>query len=200
MLDVIELDFDYQDQPLLEKVNFHLSAGGLLHVRGSNGVGKTSLLKLIAGLYTPSKGNIQFEGQKIENNLAAYQKKLCFLGHKTGIHPYLTLRENCLFDLHYQGLDKNPAELAAMFQLESYVDTACGLLSAGQKRQVGLLRLWMSEAKLWVLDEPFVALDEASLSLVMDKIESHRRVGGIVLLSSHQPLPLNKDHYQELFL
>ena len=200
MLDVIELDFDYQDQPLLEKVSFYLPAGGLLHVRGSNGVGKTSLLKLIAGLYSPSQGNIQFDGQRIENNLAAYQGKLCFLGHKTGIHPYLTLRENCFFDLHYRGFEKNLAELAAIFQLESYLDIPCGLLSAGQKRQVGLLRLWMSDAILWVLDEPLVALDEISLALVMDKIDSHRRLGGAVLLSSHQCLPLNKDDYQELFL
>ena len=200
MLDVIELDFDYQEQPLLKKVTFHLSEGGLIHLRGANGAGKTTLLKLIAGLYSPSQGQIQFTGQNIEKNLQAYQGQLCFVGHKTGINPYLSLRENCVFDIHY-GLKKNTInELAEIFKLENHLDTLCGLLSAGQRRQVGLLRLWMSDAKLWLLDEPLVALDDAALSIIMAKIESHRLGGGAVLLTSHQSIPLCKSVYQEFLL
>jgi heme exporter protein A len=199
MLDVIEVDFDYQEHALLEKVSFHLPAGGLLHLRGANGVGKTSLLKLIAGLYSPSQGQILFAGETIEKNLPAYQRQLCYLGHKTGIHPYLTLKENCFFDLHCELAKKNLVKLAAIFKLEPYLDTPCGLLSAGQKRQVGLLRLWMSDAKLWLLDEPLVALDDFSLNLIMMKIESHRKSGGGVILTSHQSLSIKSD-YQEFFL
>jgi heme exporter protein A len=200
MLDVIELDFDYQEQPLLKKVTFHLPAGGLMHLRGPNGAGKTTLLKLIAGLYHPSQGQIQFAGQTIDDNLAAYQRQLCFVGHKTGINPYLSLRENCFFDIHYVPNNKNINELASIFKLENHLDSPCGLLSAGQRRQVGLLRLWLSDAKLWLLDEPLVALDDFSLAIIMAKIDSHRGQGGAVLLTSHQNLSLSKSDYQEFLL
>ena len=199
MLDVIELDFDYQDQPLLNKVSFNLQPGGLLHLRGSNGSGKTTLLKLISGLYQPIHGHIEFMGQPVKNNLAAYQQQLCFVGHKTGINPYLSLKENCSFDPHYDP-SHNITELASIFKLEQQLNSLCGLLSAGQKRQVGLLRLWMTRAKLWLLDEPLVALDDGALTLIMAKIEQHRADGGAVLLTSHQDLPLKKSSYQEYCL
>ena len=161
MLDVIDLDFDYQEQPLLKKVSFHLPQGGLMHLRGANGAGKTTLLKLIAGLYHPSQGQIQFVGQPIAENLEAYHRQLCFVGHKTGVNPYLSIRENCFFDTHYGSYNKDVSDLAELFKLEHHLDTPCGLLSAGQRRQVGLLRLWMSDARLWLLDEPLVALDDS---------------------------------------
>lgn len=197
MLDVIDLSFDYQDEPLLHEVGFCLPAGGLLHLRGANGAGKTTLLKLIAGLHQPSQGNIQFEGQSIGHQLAAYQRQICFIGHKTGINPDLTVRENCLFDIHFGCTEKNISELASLFRLDGHIDYSCGLLSAGQRRQVGLLRLWMTDTKLWLLDEPLVALDDCSQSLLMDHIQLHRQQGGAVLLTSHQNLPLSSDEYQE---
>lgn len=198
MLDVINLNFDYQELPLLNKVNFHLPAGSLLHLQGANGAGKTTLLKLIAGLYRPMEGEIQFMGHNINHDYAAYQRQLCFVGHKTGINPCLTLRENCFFDLKYNSNSLD--ELISQFHLRSYLDLPCGLLSAGQRRQVALLRLWMSNALLWLLDEPFVALDEQALKLVMAKITSHTQQGGAVLLTSHQKLPWNSSAYQEYFL
>ncbi|WP_115710569.1 cytochrome c biogenesis heme-transporting ATPase CcmA [Legionella sainthelensi] len=204
MLNVINLDFDYQDQLLLNNVSFRLSTGGLLHLRGANGAGKTTLLKLIAGLYRPQNGEIQFFGQNIDKDRPAYQQQLCFVGHKTGINPSLTLRENCYFDLHASPVLSQRIEeideLVAIFKLEHYLDFPCGLLSAGQRRQVGLLRLWMSSAKLWLLDEPLVALDEKSIAVIMARIEAHRKQGGAVLLTSHQNLSLNRSDYQEYCL
>lgn len=200
MLEVIDLDFDYQEQPVLQKVSFNVPEGGLLHLQGANGAGKTTLLKLIAGLYQPLQGRIHFSGQPIVNNLQAYQKKLCFVGHKTGINPYLTVRENCLFDLNYVAKDKKISNLVSIFKLDNYLDQACGLLSAGQRRQVGLLRLWMSEKPLWLLDEPLVALDSTALAILMDKIDLHRQQGGAVLLTSHQKLPLSTNEYEEYHL
>ncbi len=200
MLDVINLDFDYQEEPVLNKVSFHLPEGGLLHLKGANGSGKTTLLKLIAGLHQPNEGQIHFFGNPIINDLAGYQSQLCFVGHKTGINPYLTVRENCLFDIHYQNTQSNVDELVSIFNLQSHIDYPCGLLSAGQRRQVGLLRLWMSKAKLWLLDEPLVALDDSALSKLMVQIEVHRNKGGAVLLTSHQALPLQQNQYQEYLL
>lgn len=205
MLDVINLDFDYQDQPLLNKVAFHLPAGGLIHLRGRNGAGKTTLLKLIAGLYHPLQGEIQFLGQNIDQDRSAYQRHVCFVGHKTGINPNLTLKENCFFDLHYassssHSFKKDLEELASIFKLEHHLDVPCGLLSAGQRRQVGLLRLWFSDVKLWLLDEPLVALDDQAITLIMNKIAAHRKQGGGVLLTSHQQLPLSLSDYGEYCL
>lgn len=200
MLELVELDFDYQDKPLLSNISFHLPAGGLLHLKGANGVGKTTLLRLIAGLHQPAEGQIRFYGQAINDDLTAYQRQLCFVGHKTGINPYLTLRENCFFDLHYDAKTQDVNQLASVFHLTPYLDYPCGLLSAGQRRQAGLLRMWMSDKSLWLLDEPLVALDETALATVMAKIEEHRSQGGAVLLTSHQNLPFNKTDYMEYSL
>ena len=187
-----------KDEPLLAKVSFHLPSGGLLHLRGANGAGKTTLLKLISGMIHPSEGSIQFLDQPIDNDLAQYQRQICIVGHHSGINPSLSLRENCRFDLHYKDQDLN--ELAAVFHLEHYLDYPCGLLSAGQRRQVGLLRLWMTDAKLWLLDEPLVALDENALGILMQHIKVHRDHGGAVLLTSHQNLPINTHDHQEYYL
>ena len=87
-----------------------------------------------------------------------------------------------------------------MFNLDNHLDQPCGLLSAGQRRQVGLLRLWLSDARLWLLDEPLVALDEKALSQLMRHIEAHRKKGGAVLLTSHKAIPINQTEYQEYLL
>ncbi|KGP63195.1 cytochrome C biogenesis protein CcmA [Legionella norrlandica] len=200
MLDVIELDFDYYDQPLLRKISLHLLAGDLLHLKGANGAGKTTLLKLISGLLKPEKGEIHFEGESIHKDLASYQKKICFVGHKSGINPFLTLKENCFFDVHFPADGLSIVSLCSLFHLEHHLDYPCGLLSSGQKRQVALLRLWMTQAKLWLLDEPLVALDAFALATLMSKIKEHRARGGAVLLTSHQDLPLSKADYGEYYL
>ena len=200
MLEVIDLDFDYQEQPLLHHVSFKVPKGGLMHLKGANGAGKTTLLKLIAGLHQPSQGRICFAGKPISEQGAVYQKELCFVGHKTGINPYLTLKENCLFDLNYGDNKTDITELAALFHLDRFLDQPCGLLSAGQRRQVGLLRLWMADKALWLLDEPLVALDHTALMTLMNKIEQHRLQGGTVILTSHQNLPLSDSDYLEYHL
>ena len=199
MFELCHLAFDYQDAPLLNDINIQLFDGDLLHIQGANGAGKTTLLKLIAGLHHPSSGEIRYKGQSIQKNLAEYQRLLCFVGHKTGISPHLTIKENCYFDIHYSK-QKNILELASIFKLEHHINSPCSNLSSGQKRQVGLLRLWLTDARIWLLDEPFIALDENALSTLMDKIQVHRKQGGIVLLTSHQDIPLGKSDYVEYFL
>lgn len=198
MLELIDLTFDYQEESLLNKICLQVSAGDLVHLRGANGSGKTTLLKLISGLYQPHEGEIRFLGQTINKDLAAYQRQLCFVGHKTGINPYLTLIENCRFDTHYENGDL--LQLAAVFDLKKYSHKMTGLLSAGQRRQVGLLRLWMTKAVLWLLDEPLVALDEQAIAVLMNRIKEHRQQGGAVILSSHQSLPLASNEHQEYLL
>lgn len=187
MLDVCDLEFDYQDTPLFSGVSFQLTSGELLHLRGANGAGKSTLLRLLAGLQYPLRGEIRFFGEVILQNLTEYHQNICFVGHRTGINPYLTIKENCVFDPIYQ--QQNLEDLAEVFHLSQFLDYPCGILSAGQRRQVGLLRMWMTKAKLWLLDEPLVALDESSVSALMVKIDEHRQQGGAVIMTSHQTIP-----------
>jgi heme exporter protein A len=199
MLNVIDLDFDYQDAPLLQKICLHVPEQGLMHVRGGNGAGKTTLLKVLAGLYRPSQGQILFRGTSIHAHLNAYHSQLAYVGHKSGVNPYLTVREHCLLEQLWPE-HADIMQLLAVFNLASHKDTLCGLLSAGQRRQVALLRLWISKAPLWLLDEPLVALDERAVATLMARMQAHRQLGGAVILTSHQSLPLASSEYQEYCL
>lgn len=200
MLDIINLDFDYQEQSLLKNISFHLPAAGLLHLRGANGTGKTTLLKLIADLYQPAQGQINFLGKNTQTHRDWYHQQICYVGHKIGINPYLTIQENIFFDVHCALTLEKIQQLAKIFNLQDHLHIPSGLLSAGQRRQVSLLRLWLTKAKLWLLDEPLVALDQSALATIMAKIEDHRKTGGAVLLTSHQNLPLIAGSYEEYCL
>jgi len=203
---VEELGFEYPDivldhapAPLLQNINFNLSAGELLHLRGSNGSGKTTLLKLLAGIMSPMTGLIRYDGVNIAHQLVSYQAQLCYVGHKTGMSSALTVIENCQLDLKYNHHDDRDA-LLDRFSLLDMKDKPYYLLSAGQRRRVGLLRLLLSKTQLWLLDEPLVALDQSMLGVFMDCMQEHRQQGGMVILTSHQRLPLASEDYQEYCL
>lgn len=189
MLDVFNLCFDYQDAPLLTNIHFSLPKGHLLHLKGPNGSGKTTLLKLIAGLFMPHRGEIYLNQAAISKDLAAYQQKICFIGHKPGYHAALSVRENCLFDLHYCPQHQNLEACLQTFDLLKWAHQPCSALSMGQKRRVSLVKLLFSQAQLWLLDESFTALDQQSVVLLAQQISMHIKKGGMVIATSHQPLP-----------
>lgn len=196
MLDIVDLCFDYQDKPLLTKVQFSLADGQLLHLRGANGSGKTTLLKLLLGILQPAKGEIHYDGNDISKNLRAYQRNLCYVGHKTGLNPLLTVQENCSFDMHWDRRFLSFDSLMKTFGLQGLADEPCYLLSAGQRRRVSLLRIVMTDAKLWLLDEPLIALDAEAIKTLMYYLENHIEKGGQVILTSHQHLPLRKSYLE----
>lgn len=207
MLEVRGLGFDYPDRAhdfyrdsLLKEISFTAPAGTLLHLRGSNGSGKTTLLKLLAGILHQEEGDIRYCGQSIITNLGTYQRKLCYVGHKTGISSALTVLENCQFDLQNRHQTHSFDDLLQQFSLFELKDTLCGLLSAGQRRRVGLLRLIISNASLWLLDEPLIALDQEGMTLLMSCFELHLKQGGQVVLTSHQQLSGMIEDYQEFCL
>ena len=197
MLDVENLEFDYSHKPLLQSIQFRVNPGCLLHLRGANGAGKTTLLKLLAGLLHPAAGDIQFDGQSIYKDIVSYQQRICYVGHKVGISQLLTVRENCRFELHQNTHAKSLDDLLTLFALDGLGDIPCGLLSVGQRRRVGMLRLAMSNALLWLLDEPLVALDDEAIGIFMSSLSRHLASGGLVVLTSHQDLPLEPGLYQE---
>ncbi len=200
MLNLINLGFHYPEKIVLHAVDLNLPPGCIMHLRGDNGAGKTTLLKLIAGILQPSDGDIHYAGKPISGNLAEYQHNIRYVGHKTGISPVLSVAENCQFDLNYLNKQLSLDNLLEQFDLLPYKHTPCGLLSAGQRRRVGLTRLLMSQAALWLLDEPLVALDQKNVEQLIDVIKQHAQQGGSVILTSHQPIPQLSHHVQEYWL
>lgn len=197
MLDVMNLEFDYPDKPLFTGVQFRLNEGELVHLKGANGAGKTTLLKLLAGLLFPLNGDILYRGESIYQDVVAYQQGLCYVGHKTGVSPFLTVREHCWFESQSLKSKLSFDELMERGSLRGYEEVACGLLSVGLRRRVSLLRLLMSDASLWLLDEPLVALDSDATSMLMTHLNHHLQRGGMVILTSHQALPMNQGWCQD---
>ena len=200
MLNVNSIVFDYPDVRLLQDISFTVNAGCMLHLQGGNGSGKTTLLKLLAGLIRPEEGHIDYDGVSIHNDISSYQRRLGYVGHKTGVSRCLTVQEHCRFELQNDGLGLSMEELMEAFSLDGLQDVECGLLSQGQRRRVGLLRLLMSDASLWLLDEPLVALDKQAVDSLTQFIHIHLARGGQVVLTSHQPLPLSAGHCMEYHL
>lgn len=199
MLEVTALDFDYPECLLLTGVGFTLQPGSVLHVRGANGTGKTTLLKLLAGMMPPMAGKICYQGRSIWDDISAYQQQICYVGHKSGISQSLTVREQCCFDL-YAPHQHDISELLLRFDLAEVADMPCGVISSGQRRRTALLRLLWTKAKLWLLDEPLVALDDHGVSQLLSVLLQHVSSGGSVVLTSHQPLALSASVLQEYAL
>lgn len=199
MLEVHALSFAYPEQPVFDNIEFSLAKGQLLYLRGNNGTGKTTLLRLLAGLLCPDAGLIQYDGQNIRHELND-PHKICYVGHKPGFSSLLSVRENCLYDLQNAGQKENLDQYLAYFALQAFADKPCMQLSVGQRRRVALLRLLMTSAKLWLLDEPLIALDEQMINLLMSILETHLKKGGLIVLTSHQQLPFCAFPVQEYCL
>lgn len=179
------------ERPLFSGIDLAVDAGEWLHVRGANGVGKTSLLRLLAGLAQPADGEITWQGEPIGSSAAAYRADLLFLGHQGALKDDLSALEN----IELAGaLDGSPPArtdvLAALrrFGLQGREDLPVRVLSAGQKRRVLLARLLTRKAKLWVLDEPFTALDAKAVTMLSELIGEHLGQGGMAVVTSHQPI------------
>lgn len=161
-----------------------------MQLAGPNGAGKTSLLRIIAGFATPDEGLILFQDKPIDCHYDEFARELLFIGHKTGVNSQLSAIENVRFWLQVQGYTcpKDLYPLMAKIGLVGLEDVPVRTLSAGQQRRVALSRLWLSDAKLWVLDEPFTALDKAGVSYLQQRFIEHLDNGGAILLTSHQDL------------
>jgi heme exporter protein A len=190
MLELHHISFDFADKPLLHGVKFSLPAGKLLHLQGANGTGKTTLLKIISGLLAPTSGRIDFEGISIQQSIKSYQQQICFVGHKLGYNLSLTPRQNCYFDLRINPKQTCFNDGIASLALSGLEDIPCAQLSAGQRRRVALLRLILSNTRMWILDEPFVALDTSAQSFLQQQLKHHLWEGGSIILTSHQPITM----------
>jgi heme exporter protein A len=189
------------ERELFSDLNLRISAGNCLHVRGENGVGKTSLLRLLTGLSKPESGEVLWGNQSIALDPIAYHRELLFLGHRDALKEDLTALENIQM---YAALDDValPQEkaLAALwrFGLRGRENLPVNCLSAGQKRRVLMARMLTRQARLWILDEPFNALDTQAIQEMQNLIVEHLSVGGLVVLTSHQEVSIPNVQVLEL--
>lgn len=203
MLDVSDLECRRGDRRLFTELSFTVEPGTLLHVRGRNGSGKTTLLRALCGLLMPETGQIRWNGEEIRRLADDYHRDMLYFGHLNGIKHDLSGIENLRVAAILDG--DRPAEVDLSDALEQmglkgFEDLPTKVLSQGQKKRVALARLLLSQAPLWILDEPFTALDTDAVDLLQMLIARHVADDGMVILTTHQEVPLTSGQIRRLHL
>jgi heme exporter protein A len=193
MLEVTELACLKGDRLLFRDLAFALQAGDLLRVAGPNGVGKTSLLRLVTGLGLPEAGDVRWKGRCIRRERESFHADLLYLGHAPALNDLLSPLENLRFACASAGdvVDESACiDALRRIGLANQLDLPARVLSQGQRRRVGLARLFLSgQRPLWVLDEPFTALDVHAVADLAGTLSAHCAAGGMVMMTTHQDAP-----------
>lgn len=172
---------------LFSDISLTLNSGDILRITGTNGSGKTSLLKILAGLNAQEQGTIHLDNHVVKSE--AYQNAVFYLGHLSALSGELTCLENLKFLTALNQSITAEQSLVSAFEkvgLSGYENEICAKLSAGQKRRIALAGLALSKAKIWLLDEPFTALDPQGVKMVETYIEQHCKQNGMCLFTTHQ--------------
>ncbi|MDO2435481.1 cytochrome c biogenesis heme-transporting ATPase CcmA [Aeromonas veronii] len=204
LLQVNNLSCVREDRTLFEHLSFSVAPGDLVQIEGPNGVGKTSLLRLLTGLSQPFAGEVCWNGENIRHCRDEYHANLLYLGHQPGVKAALTPFENLKFyqQLHHpQQTEIDLLQILARVGLAGFEENPTGQLSAGQQRRVALARLWLSQkAALWILDEPFTAIDKQGVKVLEQLFLAHAERGGMVILTTHQDLTLMQGRLKTISL
>ena len=191
MLQVKNLSCERANRVLFRNLSFELNRGDALRILGLNGSGKTTLLRILAGLYQEFEGDVKWGREQYP----------LYIGHRRGLKALLSARENLLWSAAINGQGAKLAEVdEALRQVSmgSYLDVACGSMSEGQCGRVNLARLVLLNNPVWILDEPFNAIDSDGIQWLLERIKKHLFFGGILVLSSHMEVPLNNLEELEL--
>lgn len=183
-------------QTLFQGLDLELDAGQWLYLQGENGAGKTSLLRILAGLTLPADGEVLWQGMPIAQQRSQYHRDLLYIGHHAGLKEDLTLTENLQALCRMDGLKVSDADIRdalTRMGLAKRQHLPARVLSAGQKRRGLLARALLRPAKLWILDEPFNALDVNAIADVQALLKDHLAHGGLLVLTSHQTPDLGTD-------
>ncbi|MDZ7924697.1 MAG: cytochrome c biogenesis heme-transporting ATPase CcmA [Marinagarivorans sp.] len=188
------------DLPLFKPLTLAIASGEIVQIAGANGAGKTTLLRTLCGLYDSFDGDILWREQPVSQVRFEFLSQLLYLGHQSGVKKSLTARENLTW---FDGVKGHASSLPieavlAEVGLVGYADIPCHQMSAGQHRRVGLARLYLATSPLWVLDEPFTAIDKQGVVRLEQKIEAHAQAGGAVILTTHHPLSVARFRVVEL--
>jgi len=193
------LSCERDERTLFSGLSAEFSAGEVVQIAGANGAGKTTLLRIICGLSSFHEGEVTWLGKS--SSSYEFRSSVLYLGHAPGLNASLTPMENLKWFYGLcgmqspaaveQNLDTLIRNALANTGMRGYEDVPCRQLSAGQQRRVSLARLYCSQAPLWVLDEPFTAIDKSGVELLEQRFAEHALNGGIVMLTSHQPLNID---------
>ncbi len=186
-LSIATLSVIRQHRVILSDISFEVGNGKAILLRGPNGVGKTTLLRALAG-FIPAMGTVLHNGADLRTAREDYLQGIALSGHLDGLKPAMTVAETLAFWSGIYG--SNATRIAEAFDLVQLADRPTARLSAGQKRRLGLARLPLTGAMLWLMDEPTVSLDAENTARLVDVLKSHLAGGGKAIISTHQPLDL----------
>ena len=191
LLQTRDLSCVKDDRVLFEDLNLSLNRGQILLVEGKNGSGKTSLLRILTGLSLPENGEVLWQGQPISEVGPDYYEQVNYVGHHDGIKRDLTCLENLrLVQAMGKPLPIDLDDALDKVNLYRFGDNFVATLSAGQKRRLAMARLVVTEAVLWIMDEPFTSLDKASMAMFQKMFEQHLENGGIIVMTSHHDIDM----------
>jgi len=201
-LEAVALSCERDWRLLFERLDLRIAKGEMLQIAGPNGSGKTSLLRLLSGLMQPTAGKVLLNDRDLESQRDELARNLLWIGHAAGIKGLLTAEENLtwLCALHQPAPREDIWRALEAVGLRGFEDVPCHTLSAGQQRRVALARLFLSPPPLWILDEPFTALDKHGVAQLERHLASHCEQGGMVILTTHHSLAEKPAGYREIDL
>ena len=202
-LSVSGLTCERDERILFESLDFTVSPGDLLQISGPNGAGKTTLMRVIAGLSLDFRGDIFWGGEPVEEDRPGFQTSLLYMGHQPGVKSTMTPEENLQWAMGLHRTDLTRAEIwdaLEKVKLRGYEDVPCYQLSAGQNRRVALARLFLARQKLWILDEPFTAIDKFGVAELEQTLVDHARNGGMVMMTTHHEMNVDYSGFRQLVL